>query len=167
MHCLGDYYTEVLQQELNEIKEPVELYYHIEFNDETKGKGNLFELRNFLSDEGNQKIEELTVDSKNEFSFKVKPILQLNLLSDMKKFEDFYCEITFHKILNRTKGYIYKQNCELNKELKEKLKEAYLFIENAIEASFIMSRNSSTSAVLLTFNLQEPPYIIYIPTLLI
>ena len=35
MHCLRDYYTEVLQQELNEIKEPEEIYYHIENLDET------------------------------------------------------------------------------------------------------------------------------------
>ena len=31
--------------------------------------------------------EELTTDNENGFSFKVKPILQLNLLSDIKKFE--------------------------------------------------------------------------------
>jgi len=86
MHCLGDYYTEVLQQELNKIREPAELYYHIEFNDETKREVNPFKLRNFLSDECNRKAEKLTVDSKSEFSFKVKPILQLNLFSDMKKF---------------------------------------------------------------------------------
>ena len=32
-----------------------------------------------------------------------------------------------------------------------------------IEASFIKSRNSKTTALLLTFNLQERPYNIYIP----
>ena len=104
---LGDYYTDVLQQELNEIKEPEEIYYHIEFQDETKRDVNPFKLRNFLSDKCNQKVEELTTDSKNGFSFKVKPILQLNLLSDIKKFEDFPCEISFHKFLNQNKGIIY------------------------------------------------------------
>ena len=54
---LGDYYTDVLQQELNEIKEPEEIYYHIEFQDETKGDVNPFKLRNFLSDKCNQKVE--------------------------------------------------------------------------------------------------------------
>ena len=33
MHCLRDYCTEVLQQELIEINEPEEIYYHIEFQD--------------------------------------------------------------------------------------------------------------------------------------
>ena len=97
MHRLGDYYTKVLQQELNEIKEPEEIYVHIEFHDETKREINPFKLRSFSSGKFNQKDEKLTKDSKNCFFFKVKPILQLNLLSDIKKFEDFSCEITFHK----------------------------------------------------------------------
>ena len=46
---------------------------------------NPFKLRNFLGDECNQKVEELLTDSNNAFSFKVKPILQLNLLSDINK----------------------------------------------------------------------------------
>ena len=75
---------------------------------------NPFELRNFLSDKCNQKIEELTTDIKNGFSFKVNPILQLNLLSYIKRFEDFSCEDTFNKFLNQTKGIIYLQNCEFN-----------------------------------------------------
>ena len=64
MHCLRDYYTEVLQQELNEIKEPEEIYYHVEFHDETKRVVNPFKLRNFLSDKCYQKVEELKADSK-------------------------------------------------------------------------------------------------------
>ena len=96
MHCLRDYYTEVLQQELNEIKEPEEIYYHIEFQDETKRDVNPFKLRNFLSDKCNQKVEELTTDSKNGFSFKVKPNFQLRVLADIKKVGDLSCENTSH-----------------------------------------------------------------------
>ena len=103
MHRLGDYYTELQYQELIEIKEPEEIYYHIEFHDETKREVNPFKLRPFLSDECNRKVEELTTDSKNGFSFKVKLILQLNLFSDIKKCEDFSCEFTFQKFLNQTK----------------------------------------------------------------
>ena len=83
------------------------MYYHIDFQDDTKREVNPFRLRNFLSDKCNQKVEELTTESKNGFFFKDKPILQLNLLSDIKKFEDFSSGITFHKILNQTKGIIY------------------------------------------------------------
>ena len=36
MHRPGDDYTELLQHDLNEIKETEEIYYHIEFDDETK-----------------------------------------------------------------------------------------------------------------------------------
>ena len=89
MHCLRDYYTEVVQQALNEIKEPEELYYRIEIQDETKREVYPFKLRNFLGDKCNKKVEELTTDSKKWFSFKVKPILQLNLLSYIKEFGDF------------------------------------------------------------------------------
>ena len=93
-------------------------------------------------------------DSKNGLSFKVQTILQLNLWSDITKFEDFSCEITFHNFLNQTKGIVYLRNCEFNEEFKRTLKEAYQFIENAFEASFIKSNNSNATAVLLTFILQ-------------
>ena len=99
----------------------------------------------------------------NGYSFKVKPILQLNLLSNIKKFEDFSCEISFHKFLSQTKGIIYIQICEFNEEFKRTLKETYPFIGIAIEESFIKSKNSNVTAVLLTFNLQEQPYTLYIP----
>ena len=56
MHRLGDYYTEVLQQELNEIKEFEEIYYN-EFHDETKREVDPFKLRSLLSDKCNQKVE--------------------------------------------------------------------------------------------------------------
>ena len=119
MNWLRDYYTEVLQQELNEIKEPEEIYYHIEFQAETKREVNPFKIRNFVSDKCNQKFEELTTDSKNGFSFKVKPIFQVNLLSDIRKFEEF-CEITFHNFLNQNKGIIYLQKTANSmKNLKE------------------------------------------------
>ena len=49
------------------------------------------------------------------------------------------------------------------KNLRRKLKEEYSFIEIAVGESFIKSWNLSTKAVLLTFNLQEQPYNIYIP----
>ena len=149
MHYLRDHYTEVLQQELNEIKDPREMYYHIESQDEIKRQFNPFTLRNFLSDKCNQKVEKLTTVSKNRLSFKVKPILQLNLLSNIKKVEDFSCENIFHNLLNQTKEIIYLQNCEINEDLKKNLKEADPFIENAIEASFRKSRNSNTKAVSL------------------
>ena len=57
MHRLGDCSTKVLQQGLYEIKEPDEIYYHIEFHDETRREANPFKLWSFLSDEYNQGIK--------------------------------------------------------------------------------------------------------------
>ena len=72
---LRESYTEVLQQEKIELKEPEDIYYHIELHDETKGEVNPFVLRKLLSDKCNQNVEQLTTESKNGFSSKVKPIL--------------------------------------------------------------------------------------------
>ena len=121
---------------------------------------NPFVFQSLLSDKRNQKFETITTDSKNGCSFKVKPILQLSLLSDIKRFEDFSCKITFHKFLNQTKGIVYLQNCEFNTQFEKSLKEVYLFIENVIESSFIKSMNCNTTAVLLTFNIQIQSYTI-------
>ena len=120
---------------------------------------NPFKLRNFLSDKCNQKVEELTTDSKNGFSFKVKPIHQLKLLSDIKRFEDVSCEINLKKKLIKLKELSTNKTANSMKNLKE----TYPFIENAIEASFTKSKNSNATAVLLGFNLQEKPYTLYIP----
>ena len=35
-----------------------------------------------------------------------------------KKFEDFYCEITFHKFWNQTKGIIFLEYCKFNEEFE-------------------------------------------------
>ena len=85
MHHLRDICTKVLQQELNEIKQPEKIYNHIEFHDETKRMVNRFNLQKFLSEKCNQKVEELATNSTNGSSFKNKPDLQLNLLTDFKK----------------------------------------------------------------------------------
>ena len=100
---------------MSKIKEPTEIYYHVDFYDEAQREVNPFKLRNFLSDKCNRTVEELTTDSKNGLPFKVKPILKLNLLSDVKNFENF-CEITFHNFLNQIKGIIYLQNCKFIEE---------------------------------------------------
>ena len=87
MNHIRDYYTEVLlQQILNEIEETKEKHYHIEFHDETMREVNRFKIRNFLSNKCNQKVEELTTDIKNRFSFKVKAVFQLLILKSLKTF---------------------------------------------------------------------------------
>ena len=70
MHRLGDYCTEILQQELNGLKEPEEIYYHIEFHDETKKEVNPFKLQNFLSVKCNQNVEEQTTKTRIDFPSK-------------------------------------------------------------------------------------------------
>ena len=62
MHRQGDYYTELLQQEMVEIKEPEEICYNIWVHDETKREVNPFKLQTFLSDKCNQNVKELTTD---------------------------------------------------------------------------------------------------------
>ena len=66
--------------------------------------------------------------------------------------------------LNKTKENIYIKNCEIIGEFeKQNLEEEHPFIENAVEAILIKSREPNTTAVLLTFNLHEQPYNIFIP----
>ena len=69
----------------------------------------------------------------------------------------------FSQIFEPNKGIIYLQSCEFEEEFKTYLKEAYTSIEDAVEASFINWKNSKAKPVLITFNLQEQQYTIYIP----
>ena len=84
------------------------MYYYIEFHDKNKKEVSSFKLWNFLSEKCNQNVE-LTTNRKNGFSFKVKYILQLNLLYD-----------TFHKFFKQFKGTIYIQKSEFIDKLKKK-----------------------------------------------
>ena len=136
MHRLGDYYKEVLQEEMNKVKESEEIYHHFEFHDEAKRKVHSFKLRSFLSGKCNQRVEELATNSKIRFSFKVQPILELKLFSYIKKL----LWIFFHKFLNKTKEIIYIHNYNFTEESEKKsLKEEYPFIENAFIASLVSS----------------------------
>ena len=85
MQRLGDFYTDVQPQDLNEIKEAAEIYYYIEFHDKTMREVNFFKLWKILSDKCSQKVKELTTHSKTWFSFKVEKIEELNLLTEIKK----------------------------------------------------------------------------------
>ena len=77
----------------------------------------------------------------------------------MNRYEDLPCEISFHSFLDQTKGIFYIQTYEFNDESGESLKIEYRYIENAIR-----TRNTITTAMLLTSNLLETPYLnIYIP----
>ena len=83
MYRLGDSYAKQLQQELNEVKEPEETYYYMNFTTKL-GEGNPLKLRNFMSDKCNQKVEEIT-NNKKLFSFNVETNEELNQLSEIKK----------------------------------------------------------------------------------
>ena len=50
---------------------------------------------------------------QGDFSFKVKTNEELNQSSDIKEFEDFSCETTFHNLSNKTKKKSI-QNFEFN-----------------------------------------------------
>ena len=56
---------------------------------------NPFKLRNFLSSKCNQKINELTTDSKNGFSFKIKKNEELNQLSGRKTWKTSQIKLFF------------------------------------------------------------------------
>ena len=72
------FYTELLQQDMNQIKEPEERCYHIKIDDEIKRHVNPFKLRSCLSDKSNQKVQEVATDTQNRLFFKVKKNEELN-----------------------------------------------------------------------------------------
>ena len=119
-----------------------EIYYHIEFNDETKREIDPFELRNFLSDKCKQKFKDITTDRKNWFSFTDKTNEELNNLSEIKKV-DFFSEITFHKFLDKKK-IIYTQNYKRNEEFEKKN------LEKSTHSSKTQSKRVSSSQGTLT-----------------
>ena len=69
---------------MNDINGAEEIYYHIEFHDETRREVNPLKLQIFLSGKCNQKVKELTTVSLSGFSFRLRNIEELNQLSEIK-----------------------------------------------------------------------------------
>ena len=90
----------------------------MEFHDEIRKEA--FKLQNFLSDNGNQKVKELTKDGKNTISFKVKETEDQNQLSELKKFEDFSCENIFHKFSSKLEEFSTYKTANSLKILRKK-----------------------------------------------
>ena len=143
--------------------EPTKKYYHIEFQNEIKRDINAYELRTFLNKEANERIEKLTTDSKDGFSFLVNITEHTEKLTEITKFEEYDCKITPHKYLNQIKGVLYIYEYEFNDQFGEHLKMEYPFVEEVIEATFMKPKNKQATALLLTFNLDTLPYSLYIP----
>ena len=67
----------------------------------------------------NRKIEELKIDNRNWFSFKVKRTEIKDQLLNINSFEDSTCKISFQNFLDQTKEIIYIQDYDFNDEFKE------------------------------------------------
>ena len=142
---LGSFFPDALQDELNQVKEPDDKYYHIEFQKDSRREINPFKLRDFLSAKCGQQIDKLTVDSKDGFSFQVKSIRPQNALFEIDQFNDITCKISLHNYLNECKGLMYIQNFEFNDDFKEALKKEYPYIKDANAADFIKTKNEATT----------------------
>ena len=118
MNWLGNYFSDTIYQEMNELKTPDEEFYYIEFENGAKREVNPFKLWNFLYEACKPQIKGSKTDSKNWFSFKVKTTGIENKLRHVNKFADFPSKISFHRLLNRANGIIYIQNYEFNYKFK-------------------------------------------------
>ena len=80
--------------------EPTKKFYHIEFPSEVKRDINAYELRTFLNKKSTEKLEKLTTNSKDGFSFLVNITDCIEKLTETKKFGEYDCKIAPHKYLN-------------------------------------------------------------------
>ena len=80
----------------------------------------------------------------------------------MKTSEDFPCKIKSQTFLNQTKEIIYIQTYESDEIFQKSMRYEYTYIEDAVEVTFIKTRNIQITAVLLIFNPPETSYNIYI-----
>ena len=139
------------------------VFYHIEFEADERIEVNPFRVRDQIEMKIGRKIKNFHPDSRNGFSVEVATKAEGEKLITLKSIDNLRCKVEYHKYMNQSKGLIYIQAFDFTKEFVNDLKSEYPEIEEAIEAKFIRSRYENTTPVLLTFNLLEPPYSLYIP----
>jgi len=82
-------------------------FYHIEFDSETKRDVNPYKLKTCIEGHINEKVEKLTTDSQNGFSFQVEITESTKELVHITEIDDVNCKISYHKYLNADHGVIY------------------------------------------------------------
>jgi len=82
-------------------------FYRIEFDSETKRDVNPYKLKTCIEGHINEKVEKLTTDSQNGFSFQVENTESTKKLVHITEIDDVNCKISPHKYLNRIQGVVY------------------------------------------------------------
>jgi len=155
--------TDIFSLEPEYPTEPKKKFYHIEFDRETKRNVNPYELKTTIEDHCKEKVEKLTTDSQNGFSFQIKITESTEKLVHITEIDDVNCKISPHKYLNKVHGVIYIYEYEFNEQFRKYLMNEYPFIRNVIDAKFIKPRNQQATALLINFNLDTLPYSLCIP----
>ena len=155
--------TDVFSLEPEYPTEPEKKFYHIEFDRETKRDVNPYKLKTIIENECKEKVEKLTTDSQNGFSFQIKITESTEKLTQITEIDDVNCKISRHKYLNKIQGLVYIYDYEFNDQFRNDLIYEYPFIHHAIHAKFVKPRNQKATALPITFNLDTLPYSLYIP----
>jgi len=133
--------TDVFSLEPEYPSEPKKKFYHIVFDRETKGDVNPYQLKTGIEDTFEEKVEKLTTDSQNCFSFQVKITESTEQLVNVTKCGEINCRLSPHKYLNQIKGILYIYEYEFNEQFKKDLMEEYSFIDDVTDAPFMKPRN--------------------------
>jgi len=155
--------TDVFSLEPEYPTEPETKFYHIEYDRETKRDVNPYKLKTIIENECKEKVEKLTTDSQNGFSFQIKITESTKELVLVSEIDDVKCKITPHKYLNAVHGIIYIYDYEFNEQFRRDLINEYPFIRDVKDAKFIKPRNQQATALMINFNLDTLPYSLYIP----
>ena len=148
---------------IEEATENKRLFYHIEIGTDNKRRSiNPYFLKINLQYRSGMKADNLVTDSKNGFPFEIDTKEAMEVIEEMTEIEEQSHNSTLHKFHNESKGLINIQELDFTDEFKESLKEAYAFIKEAEVASFIKPRYVGPTAILITFNLNKPPYSLYV-----
>ena len=89
---------------------------------------NPYELKTFIEKEYKEKVEKLTTDSQNGFSFQIKHTESTKELVKITEIDDVKCKISPHKYLNKVQGVIYIYEYEFNEQFRKDLMNEYPFI---------------------------------------
>jgi len=127
-------------------------FYHVEFDREIKRDINPYNLKTGIENIFKEKVEKLTTDSQNGFSFQIKITENNQRFVETSHYgvqingKTAKCKISPHKYLNYIKGILYIHYYEINEEFKEDLMNEYCFIEDVTEAPFMKPRNQQATA---------------------
>ena len=138
-------------------------FLQLDFGETPRRQVNPYAVKEELEKATGEKIKSISGSNKFKLTLHTSSAMQTEKCLVIKELAGVSCKIVPHFRFNTCKGLIFLRQCVIEdmQDFKSNLREQ-CDVESVEKADFIRTR-PGVSAYIVTFNLEQPPYSLYIP----